>query len=242
MLIIQAGTLIAGGMRGALQVIAGERIVSRLRLWCFTAIFKQELAFFDTPSATSGQLVARLGQDAQIIQHVLCSSLLEFTLGVLRASIACVRMLAVSWEVTLMVLAIVPVTVCIMLLPIRYLKKLQVKIQDAGARATNVAVEATGNMRTVISFGSEEFMGAVFNVAIGDIDGPGVTCWWPRKSHSTYRYGCQTAVVRELSMTVATWFGLCILTLIGWYSYDLVLIGKISFGEVQIIHCMDCRS
>merc|ERR1719329_1812974 len=99
------------------------------------------------------------------------------------------------------------------------------------ARSVNVSTEATGSMRTVISFGSEEFIDLLYSTAVGAVDGPDVVCWLPKKTNSTYGYGVKKAVVLKIIMPVAMWIATSCVTLITWYAYHLVMDGTVTFGE-----------
>jgi len=136
------------------------------------------------------------------------------------------------WELAALTLAVIPAMAIVLCLPLSWLMKVSVKYNDALARATNVSTEVAGTMRTVISYASEDFILLLYGAAIGQLDGPNTICWWPRKSHSTYRYGVQKAVAIRVLIQVALWVAMCIFTLITWFAYNEILAGRITFGEV----------
>merc|ERR1719402_266148 len=51
-----------------LFAIAGERLVTRLRIRSFAAILRQDQAYFDAPENTTGQITAKLASDASLVQ------------------------------------------------------------------------------------------------------------------------------------------------------------------------------
>lgn len=56
--------------------ISGERLTLRMRVEAFRAMLKQEMAWFDHPSNSTGNLCARLAGDASILQGVSVSCIL----------------------------------------------------------------------------------------------------------------------------------------------------------------------
>ena len=57
------------GVRGGLFWLAGTRVVTRLRLALFSAMLKQDIAFFDATS--TGELASRLSGDAAKVSDVV---------------------------------------------------------------------------------------------------------------------------------------------------------------------------
>jgi ABC-type multidrug transport system fused ATPase/permease subunit len=170
--------------------------------------------------------------DTQIISMAAGSAVMDFLYGLSLAGIALVMGFYASWHLALMTLGVFPAMGLVLVLPICWLLKLTRKYNDAMARSTHVATEATGSMRTVISHGAEELVDLLYGTSIGRLYGPSVCCWWPRKSHSTYRYGAQRAVMIRVSLQLALWVAVSLACLITWYAYDQILNGELTMGEV----------
>jgi len=211
--------------------VAGARVVARLRQVTMRAIFSQDMGFFDTQ--TSGALVSRLTSDVQIIQHAIMSGMIETVVGFVRLTIGLVMSTFVCWQLALLTLAMFPVVAIVVGPVVPLVMKLGVKQGDALARSVNLSTEATGSMKTVISFGSESFVELLYKSAVGDIDASVNCCWWPRKSHSTYRYGVPKAVILSSGSPAVMALMVAMTTLVSWYGYDLILSGGLTFGDLQ---------
>ncbi|CAE7210264.1 ABCB25, partial [Symbiodinium microadriaticum] len=66
-LVVAVASSLTSMIRGALFVLAGERIVCELRKQVFRALLRQEIAFFDVQ--TTGALVSRLTNDTGTLQN-----------------------------------------------------------------------------------------------------------------------------------------------------------------------------
>ena len=105
---------IASFFRGWLYVLAGQRLVARLRCDLFRALTIQEIAFFD--KNRTGDLISRLSSDTQVIQDAVTvnvSMALRFGLQIVGAIFA---LFSLSWKLTLVMLSVVPVWPCSVIL------------------------------------------------------------------------------------------------------------------------------
>ncbi len=133
--------------------VAGERVVARLRAQLYEALMRQEVAFFD--ERRTGELTSRLASDTTVLQNAVTtniSMLLRFgSMGIG----ALVILVWTSWQLTLVMLGIVPVVAIGMIFYGRMLRALSRKVQDAAARASEVAEETLAGIRTVRAFAAE---------------------------------------------------------------------------------------
>ncbi|MBM4367372.1 MAG: ATP-binding cassette domain-containing protein [Deltaproteobacteria bacterium] len=145
---------VAGFGRAYLYTLAGERVVARLRRQLFGSIIRQEVGFFD--AQRTGELVNRLAADTGVLQNsvtVNISMALRFTLQ----AIGCVAVLFwMNWQLSLVMLAVVPVVAIGAAVFARTVRALSRQTQDALAAASAVAEESIGNVRTVRAFAREE--------------------------------------------------------------------------------------
>lgn len=144
--------------------VAGERVVARLRAELYAALMHQEVAFFD--ERRTGELTSRLASDTTVLQNAVTtniSMLLRF--GSMGAG-ALAILVWTSWQLTLVMLAIVPVVAVGMIFYGRMLRSLSRKVQDAAARASEVAEETLAGIRTVRAFAAERAETARYGEAI----------------------------------------------------------------------------
>ncbi|MBM4390274.1 MAG: ATP-binding cassette domain-containing protein [Deltaproteobacteria bacterium] len=145
---------VAGFGRAYLYTLAGERVVARLRRQLFGSIIRQEVGFFD--AQRTGELVNRLAADTGVLQNsvtVNVSMALRYALQ----AIGCVAVLLwMNWQLSLVMLAVVPLVAIGAAVFARTVRALSRQTQDALAAASAVAEESIGNVRTVRAFAREE--------------------------------------------------------------------------------------
>ncbi|XP_053673190.1 multidrug resistance protein homolog 49 isoform X2 [Anopheles nili] len=135
--------------------IAGVRLTSRLRQKSFKAIVSQEMAWFDEGRNAVGALCARLSGDCASVQGATgtrIGSLLQ------AASTICIGVgisFFYSWNLTLVSIIAIPVTLVSITLESRYTQMSGLKEKQSLEGATKLAVEAISNIRTVASLGQE---------------------------------------------------------------------------------------
>nr|XP_040221248.2 multidrug resistance protein homolog 49 [Anopheles coluzzii]XP_040221249.2 multidrug resistance protein homolog 49 [Anopheles coluzzii] len=136
--------------------IAGVRLTSRLRQKSFKAIVSQDMAWFDESRNAVGALCARLSGDCASVQGATgtrIGSLLQ------AASTICIGVgisFFYSWNLTLVSIVAIPVTLASITLESRYSQTSSLKEKQSQEGATKLAVEAISNIRTVASLGQEK--------------------------------------------------------------------------------------
>ncbi|XP_023381550.1 ATP-binding cassette sub-family B member 10, mitochondrial [Pteropus vampyrus] len=143
----------ANAVRVYLMQTSGQRIVNRLRVSLFTAMLKQEVAFFD--KTHTGELVNRLSADTVLLGRSVTENLSDGLRAVAQASVGTGMMFFVSPHLAAFVLSVVPPVSILAVLCGRYLRTLSKRTQDSLAQATQLAEERIGNIRTVRAFGKE---------------------------------------------------------------------------------------
>ncbi len=111
--------LIAGGLavvEGALTLLGrwlssriGEGVIYQLRTEVFTHVQRMPVAFFTRTQ--TGSLISRLNTDVVGAQRAITSVLQSVVSNLISATAVIVTMLALSWQVTLIALALVPLFV-----------------------------------------------------------------------------------------------------------------------------------
>ena len=205
---------LAGFARAYFFTLAGERVVARLRRDLFGSIIQQEVGFFD--AQRTGELVNRLASDTGVLQNsvtVNISMALRFTLQ----AIGCIAVLFyMSWQLSLVMVSIVPVVAIGAALFARTVRSLSKQTQDALAGAAAVAEESLGNVRTVRAFAREE--------------------------SEVKRYGEQVNLAFELGRRLALAYGAfqgamgfaayAAIAAVLWYGGTLVIAGDMGVGDL----------
>ncbi|KAA0173835.1 hypothetical protein FNF27_04592 [Cafeteria roenbergensis] len=139
----------------ALPTIAAERQAIRMRLQYARAIVRQEVGYFETeqdPAEVSSllvdssvQVVSGIGESTMQVVQAVSTAVAGLILG-----------FTASWDLALVILAVMPVMV-LPILVLRNARGVSERVNsDAYARAQSVASEALSNIRTVFAFGGQE--------------------------------------------------------------------------------------
>jgi ATP-binding cassette subfamily B protein len=205
---------IFGGVRAWLFTRAGERVVSRLRGDVYAAILRQDTSFFD--ASRTGELTNRLASDTTVLQNTVTvnvSMALRFGVG----AIGGVAVLAwTSPRLTALALLVVPVVVLAAGVYGRRLRALSRQVQDALARATAIAEETIGGVRTVRSFAREETEIARYGGAVAE----------------AYDLAADRAFASGAFQAVVGFAGQGAIALVVWYGGRLVTQGQMTIGEL----------
>ncbi|XP_051543485.1 mitochondrial potassium channel ATP-binding subunit [Myxocyprinus asiaticus] len=132
----------------------GERVAANMRKTLFTSLLRQDVAFFDANK--TGQLVNRLTSD---IQEFKSSFKLVISQGLRSATqtVGCfISLYVISPKLTGLTVVVLPCLVGAGALIGSFLRKLSRNAQEQVAKATGVADEALGNVRTVRAFAMED--------------------------------------------------------------------------------------
>ncbi|XP_041045714.1 mitochondrial potassium channel ATP-binding subunit-like [Carcharodon carcharias] len=143
----------------------GERVAANLRKELFATLLRQDVAFFD--ATRTGHMVSRLTND---IQEFKSSFKLVVSQGLKSAAqtIGClVSLYFVSPKLTNLMCMVMPVLIGTGAYLGSYLRELSQKAQEQIAKATCVADEALGNVRTVKAFAMEDLEIEFFS---GEVD------------------------------------------------------------------------
>lgn len=205
---------VATALRSWFFTLAGERIVADLRRRLFGAIVTQEIAFFD--EQRTGELTNRLASDATVLQNTVTVNVsMALRFGVTGVGAFCI-LLWTNTQLTLVMLATVPLVVIGAALYGRVLRKLSRQYQDALAQATAVAEESIGGIRTVRSFAREEAETARYGAAV----------------ETSFGLARARARVAALFQGVAGFFSYAAVAAVLWYGGLLLSRGEMSMGEL----------
>ncbi|GLD97151.1 hypothetical protein PINS_up005834 [Pythium insidiosum] len=137
--------------------VAGQRLVTRVRLSVYSSMLHQDIGWFDLDENTSGALVARLASDSATLQTMTSDMLNRGLVNVTTLVIGFVIAFYYSWKLTLVVLATTPIFVFASTIQAQMISGTNngKEANDADNAAGTLLAEAIGSIRTVASFGME---------------------------------------------------------------------------------------
>ncbi|XP_020833500.1 mitochondrial potassium channel ATP-binding subunit isoform X1 [Phascolarctos cinereus] len=131
----------------------GERMAKDIRQELFGCLLRQDIAFFD--SKKTGQLVTRLTADVQEFKSSFKLIISQGLRSCTQMAGCVVSLTVLSPRLTVLLLLVTPVLVGAGTLLGSLLRRLSRKAQEQISKATGVADEALGNVRTVRAFAME---------------------------------------------------------------------------------------
>ncbi|KAM6167461.1 mitochondrial potassium channel ATP-binding subunit isoform 1-T1 [Erethizon dorsatum] len=132
----------------------GERMAVDMRRALFSSLLRQDIAFFD--AKRTGQLVSRLTTDVQEFKSSFKLVISQGLRSCTQVAGCLVSLSMLSPRLTLLLMIATPALMGVGTLMGSGLRKLSRLCQEQVARATGVADEALGNVRTVRAFAMEQ--------------------------------------------------------------------------------------
>jgi len=192
----------------------GERVVADLRGMVFDRLLTLPQTWFH--ERRSGELVGRLASDVTIVQGVVSSDLSVALRNAVQMTGALIMLFVIDVRLTLLMLAVVPLTVVVTRYFGRRIRRMTRSIQDELAQVSGQVQESLGAIATVQSFVRERY------------------------EAGRYRSGVERAFDKTLEMVrLRSWFfsltmtaGYIGIALVVWLGGRLLIAGELTAGEL----------
>lgn len=143
---------------------AGDRSVAMIRRSLFRSVVFREVSFFE--QHRTGELMSRFSTDSDAVNQALTVELAE----IIQRSVLVVGALSytlyLAWDLTLISLALMPILGLLGSRMAIFFHKIARRSNDELSKATAVAQETIGSIKTVKSFAQEEFMCEKYDIHI----------------------------------------------------------------------------
>lgn len=105
---IAAISLIAVLARSYFFAVAGSKLIRRIRRMTFEKVINMEMAWFDDPENSSGEIGSRLSTDATKVRSLIGDRLGQIVQSFASLIAGIIISFTASWEITLIILGVVP--------------------------------------------------------------------------------------------------------------------------------------
>ncbi|KAG8222229.1 hypothetical protein J437_LFUL001427 [Ladona fulva] len=149
--------------------VAGEKLTMRIRSMSFSAMLRQEIAWFDDKENNTGSLCARLSGEAASVQGATGSRIGTILQSVATVVLALALSLYYEWRLGLVALSFCPVIMVTTFFQRRVLMNESLSMKAGIEKSSKLAVEAVGNIRTVAGLGAEP---TFISLYVHELEGP----------------------------------------------------------------------
>lgn len=159
---------IASFFRIQLFGIVTENSLRDIREITFKKLIAMPIAFYDKQKI--GELQSRVSADITLLSETFNTTLAEFLRQILTILFGIVFITFISWELSLIMLGVVPIISIIAVFFGKYIKKISKKTQDATANSNNILLESLSGIKNVKAFVNENFEFKRFKKATNNIN------------------------------------------------------------------------
>lgn len=192
----------------------GEHIVYDLRHTLYAHLQRLSLDFYTERRV--GEIVSRLSSDVTQVRTLLTSSITSLLSQLISLIGSIVIVLTMNAQLTLFILALMPVLVLIAFFFGSRIHKASLAIQDQLAGSTVVAEEGLQGIRVVKSFGREDFETQRYDSAL----------------EKTFRASLRMAVLNALFGSVMMFLGFGSIAAIMWQGGREVIAGRLTLAMI----------
>lgn len=192
----------------------GEGVVADLRRALYGHLMGLPLRFFET--RRTGEITSRLTSDASVVQGAVSQALAQLFNQVALLVGSVVLLFVTNWQLTLLMLSVVPVVMLGALVFGRRLRRISTAFQDRVAEANASAEEAIVGVRVVKSFTAEGLETERYSRLIG----------------ASYRLALRRAAFRAAFFSGVVFSMFSAISVVLWVGGRLVVGGSLSAGEL----------
>ncbi|MDR3339533.1 MAG: peptidase domain-containing ABC transporter [Candidatus Symbiothrix sp.] len=154
MLLIMLLQIVTGVFQSVFMIKTGQQIDTRLVLGYYKHLLRLPQQFFDTMRV--GEILSRIG-DAVKIRAFINDVSVSLIVNVFIVIFSFGLMFVYSWQLSLMMLIIIPLFTGLYIIADKLNKKQERKIMETSAELQSQLVESVGSIKTIKQFGIEDY-------------------------------------------------------------------------------------
>jgi ABC-type multidrug transport system fused ATPase/permease subunit len=136
--------------------MSGELLTMRMRLMCFAAVLRQNIAWFDHEKQSTGALTAKLADDATQVKGLFGQLLGSLVQSLVTVCVGIGISMYYSWQLSLIILATIPILAVAGHYQMKTQHRMGSESKNSSEEALAVPTEAISNVRTVATISKEE--------------------------------------------------------------------------------------
>lgn len=145
---------ICGYIQSFAIALTQQRIIRKLRDEMFGHYHDLSVAYFTR--TRTGQVISRVGNDVRILNDMLDLALGRLFRDPLLVLVLLVSLFALNWRLTVLAGLVLPVSVGVMTLVWRYIRRYSRRAQERMGDISSILEESIGGVRVVKAFGRED--------------------------------------------------------------------------------------
>ncbi|CAH9079456.1 unnamed protein product [Cuscuta europaea] len=142
--------------------VAGGKLIQRIRSLTFKKVVYQEITWFDHPSNSSGSIGARLSVDASSVRKLVGDALALIIQNIAAILAALIIAFSSNWVLAITVLLMLPFIGLQGFVQMKFYEGFSRGVKEMYEEASQIANDAVGSIRTVVSFCAEEKVMAMY--------------------------------------------------------------------------------
>ncbi|KAK7282933.1 hypothetical protein RIF29_12063 [Crotalaria pallida] len=216
LLILGLASFLTSPARAYFFSVAGCKLIQRIRHKCFEKVVNMEVGWFDEHENSSGSIGARLSTDAASLR-VLVGDALGLIVENLAAVLAgLIIAFTASWELALIILVLIPLIGLNVYAQVKVIKGFSADAKMMYEKASQVANDAVGSIRTVASFCAEDKVMELYR----------------KKCEGPMKAGIQQGLISGSGFGVSSFLLYSAFATSFYAGAKLVQAGKITFSDV----------
>jgi ABC-type multidrug transport system fused ATPase/permease subunit len=144
-----------------------QNTLKDIRYKAFEKLITAPLSYFDT--SKTGETISKIANDTEQIQEVLTTTLAEFIRQTLVVIIGIGFIFTLSWKLSLIMLAVIPIAAITAMIFGKFIKKLSKLTQDETAKSNNILEEALVGIKSLKAYTNEFIELKKYDLSIGNV-------------------------------------------------------------------------